>query len=74
MKRFIILAAVLLIGVLALGAAPQYNIGLVFDMAGRGDNSVNDSAYAGLIAVAKAYKGFIEGDPDKVNFGSEVQI
>jgi basic membrane protein A len=74
MKRIIILAAVLLIGVLALGAAPQYKIGLVFDLAGRGDNSFNDSAYAGLVAIAKAYKGFIEGDPDKVNFGSEVQL
>ena len=74
MKRFIILAAVLLIGVLALGAAPQYKIGLVFDLAGRGDNSFNDSAYAGLVAIAKAYKGYIEGDPSKVNFGSEVQI
>jgi basic membrane protein A len=74
MKRLIILAAVLLIGVFTLGAEPMYKIGLVFDLAGRGDNSFNDSAYNGLVAIAKAYKGFIEGDPDKVNFGSDVQI
>jgi len=74
MKRLFILVAVLLIGVFALGAAPKYKIGLVFDLAGRGDNSFNDSAYQGLVMIAKAYKGFIEGDPDKVNFGSEVQL
>jgi len=74
MKRLTILAALLLIGVLALGAAPKFKIGLVFDLAGRGDNSFNDSAYRGLVALAKAYKGYIEGDPDKVNFGNEVQI
>ncbi len=31
MKRFIILAAVLLIGVMTLGAEPAFKIGLVFD-------------------------------------------
>ena len=74
MKRLMILAALLLIGVMALGAAPKFKIGLVFDLAGRGDNSFNDSAYRGLVSIAKAYKGFIEGDPDKVNFGSDVQL
>jgi len=69
-----ILAALLLIGVMALGAAPKFKIGLVFDLAGRGDNSFNDSAYRGLVSLAKAYKGYIEGDPDKVNFGNEVQL
>ncbi len=73
MKRFMILAALLLVGVLTLGAAP-FKIGLVFDLAGRGDNSFNDSAYRGLVAIAKAYKGYIEGDPDKVNFGEEIQL
>jgi basic membrane protein A and related proteins len=74
MKRLIILVAVLLVGIMALGAAPKYKIGLVFDLAGRGDNSFNDSAYRGLVQIAKAYKGFIEGDPDDVNYGSEIQL
>lgn len=74
MKRLVILVAVLLVGIMALGAAPKYKIGLVFDLAGRGDNSFNDSAYQGLVQIAKAYKGYIEGDPDNVNFGSEIQI
>lgn len=74
MKRVIVLVALALIAVTAIGAAPKYKIGLVFDMAGRGDNSFNDSAYAGLVQLAKTYKGWIEGDPDKVNFGQELQI
>lgn len=74
MKRFAILVALLLVGVLAVSAAPKFKIGLVFDLAGRGDNSFNDSAYQGLVQIAKAYKGYIDGDPDKVNYGSDVQI
>jgi basic membrane protein A len=30
------------------GAAPEFNVGLVFDVGGRGDKSFNDAAYAGL--------------------------
>jgi basic membrane protein A len=74
MKRFAVLLVLLLIGVLAVSAAPKFKIGLVFDVGGRGDNSFNDSAYNGLVALAKAYKGWIQDDPDRVNFGSEVQI
>lgn len=74
MKRFIVLIALIAIAVTAVGAAPKYKIGIVFDLAGRGDNSFNDSAYAGLVAIAKQYKGWIEGDPDKVNFGSDIQL
>ena len=74
MKRFAVLVVLLLIGVLAVTAAPKFKIGLVFDVGGRGDNSFNDSAYNGLVALAKAYKGWIQDDPSKVNFGSDVQI
>lgn len=74
MKRFTVLVVLLLVGVLAVSAAPKFKIGLVFDLAGRGDNSFNDSAYNGLVNLAKAYKGWIDGDPSKVNYGSEVQI
>ena len=74
MKRFTVLVVLLLVGVLAVSAAPKAKIGLVFDLAGRGDNSFNDSAYNGLVNLAKAYKGWIDGDPSKVNFGSDVQI
>lgn len=74
MKRLLMFLAIALIAVAAIGAAPSHKIGLVFDMAGRGDNSFNDSAYNGLVQLAKSYKGWIEGDPDKVNFGSDLQI
>jgi basic membrane protein A len=74
MKRLLVFLAFVLIAVTAIGAAPAHKIGLVFDMAGRGDNSFNDSAYNGLVQIAKTYKGWIEGDPDKVNFGSDLQI
>ena len=73
MKRFAVLVVLLLIGVLAVSAAPKFKIGLVFDLAGKGDNSFNDSAYNGLITVAKEYKGWIQDDP-KVNFGDNIQI
>ena len=74
MKRFAVLVVLLLIGVLAVSAAPNFKIGMVFDLAGRGDNSFNDSAYNGLVAVAKAYKGWIQDDPSKVNFGTQIQL
>lgn len=74
MKRLFVFLALALIAVTAIGAAPKYRIGLVFDLAGRGDNSFNDSAYAGLVAIAKQYKGWIEGDPSGVNFGSDIQL
>ncbi len=41
---------------------------------GRGDNSYNDAAYKGLIDLARAYHGWIQDDPDDVNFGSELQL
>ncbi len=74
MKRFAVLVVLLLIGVLAVSAAPKFKVGMVFDLAGRGDNSFNDSAYNGLVALAKAYKGWIQDDPSKVNFGNQVQL
>jgi basic membrane protein A len=74
MKRLIILVALVLIAVMAVSAQPKFKIGLVFDLAGRGDNSFNDSAYRGLVALAKAEKGFIDGDPANVNYGQEIQI
>jgi basic membrane protein A len=81
MKRFYLLAAVALsVALLVTGCAQKAKtaakgkIGLVFDLAGRGDNSFNDSAYRGLVNLAKEYKGWIEGDPSKVNFGSELQL
>jgi basic membrane protein A len=74
MKRILLVVALILIAALAVSAAPKFKIGLVFDLAGRGDNSFNDSAYNGLKMIAKAYKGWIDGDPDKVNFGQDIQV
>jgi basic membrane protein A and related proteins len=74
MKRFSVIVVLLLVGVLAVSAAPKFKIGMVFDVGGRGDNSFNDSAYRGLVSLAKTYKGWIQDDPSKVNFGTEVQI
>lgn len=81
MKRLIALStAVLCIAVLFTGCKKKEEkvtvkakIGLVFDLAGRGDNSFNDSAYNGLVKVATDYKGWIEG-ANNPNFGKEVQI
>jgi len=53
---------------------PKYKIGLVFDIGGRGDHSFNDSAYNGLVRLAEEFKGYIKDDPDKVNYGSEVEL
>jgi len=80
MKRLILLAAIVAsLALVITGCAPKQptaktKIGLVFDLAGRGDNSFNDSAYRGLVQIAKTYKGWIDGDPDKVNYGTDVQI
>lgn len=49
-------------------------ISTVFDLAGRGDHAYNDSAYKGLVELAKTYHGWIQDDSDKVDFGSELQI
>ncbi len=74
MKRFIVLVALSLIAVMAVNAEPKFKIGLVFDLAGRGDNSFNDSAYRGLVALAKAEHGYIDGDPANINYGDQIQI
>jgi basic membrane protein A len=74
MKRLIVLVTFVLIAVVAVSAQPKFKIGLVFDLAGRGDNSFNDSAYQGLVALAKAENGYIDGDPANVNYGQEIQI
>jgi len=82
MKRAFLFTVILLLTgtFLFVGCAKEkkvtakYKIGLVFDIGGRGDNSFNDSAYRGLKQVAETYKGTIQGDPDKVNFGSEVEL
>lgn len=54
--------------------APKYKIGIVFDLAGRGDKSFNDGAYMGLKMLAQEFKGYIKGDPDKVNYGNEIEL
>ncbi len=54
--------------------APKFKIGLAFDVGGRGDKSFNDSAYAGIVHLAKDFKGYIAGDPDKVDFGKEIEL
>ncbi|MFW5684820.1 MAG: BMP family lipoprotein [Spirochaetota bacterium] len=81
MKRIaIILGLLLLAGVVFAGgqqqatAEPDYRIGIVFDVGGRGDNSFNDSAYRGLVMLAEEYGGYIADDPDNVNFGSDVEL
>jgi len=53
---------------------PDYKIGIVFDVGGRGDQSFNDSAYNGMVMVAKEYNGYIKDDPDNVNFGSKIEL
>ena len=65
MKRFIVLVVLLLIAVIAVSAEPKFKIGLVFDLAGRGDNSFNDSAYNGLVALAKATRAGSRTIPTK---------
>lgn len=53
---------------------PEYKIGIVFDVGGKGDKSFNDSAYQGLVRLAQDYKGYIKDDPDNVNFGTAVEL
>jgi len=55
-------------------AGPDFKIGIVFDVGGRGDKSFNDSAYRGLIKIAEEYNGYIKDDPDNVNHGTKVEM
>ena len=52
----------------------HYEIGIVFDVGGRGDQSFNDSAYNGMKMIAEQYKGYIKDDPDEVDFGKEIEL
>jgi basic membrane protein A len=85
MKKWWILLLVLLIAVPLLGnkkekggmeepMGPAYKIGIVFDIAGRGDQSFNDSAYHGLVLLAKEFNGYIKDDPDNVDFGKKIEM
>ncbi|MFW6180396.1 MAG: BMP family lipoprotein [Spirochaetota bacterium] len=55
-------------------AGPEYKIGIVFDVGGRGDKSFNDSAYRGLVRLAEEYGGFIKDDPSKIDQGDRIQL
>ncbi len=55
-------------------AGAKFRVGLVFDVGGRGDKSFNDSAYNGLVMAAKELKGYIKDDPDKVDYGKNVEF
>lgn len=61
-------------GSAAAAKAAKVKIGLCFDVGGKGDKSFNDSAFAGLVKIAKDYKGFVKDDPDKINFGTDVEL
>jgi basic membrane protein A len=75
MKRLLLLmTALLLVLTLSAGAAPKYKIGICFDVGGRGDQSFNDSAYNGLVQLAKQFKGYIKDDPSKVSFGQNLEL
>jgi basic membrane protein A and related proteins len=76
MKKIIAVSMLLLLmfGGASLYAAPKYKIGIAFDVGGRGDKSFNDSAYEGLIQLAKTYKGTIKDDPSKVSFGTDIEL
>ena len=54
--------------------ADQIQIGIVFDVGGKGDKSFNDSAYRGLAMLAKEYSGYIKDDPDKVDYGRNIEL
>ena len=58
----------------AVPEGPKYQIGIVFDIAGRGDQSFNDSAYNGLVLIAEEFNGYIKDDPDKVDHGREIEM
>ena len=53
---------------------PEYKIGIVFDIGGKGDQSFNDSAYAGLVHIAEEYRGYIKDDPDNVDHGRKIEL
>lgn len=55
-------------------AGPKHKIGIVFDIGGRGDQSFNDSAYNGMVMLAREFNGYIKDDPSKVDFGREVEL
>ncbi len=55
-------------------AGPKYKIGICFDVGGRGDQSFNDSAYNGLVLLAKQFKGYIKDDPSNVDLGKDVEL
>jgi basic membrane protein A len=85
LKRLIVLFLVLAValplfagGATEKGAAapsgPKYKIGVCFDIGGRGDQSFNDSAYNGMVLLAKEFKGYIKDDPSKVDFGREIEL
>jgi basic membrane protein A len=84
MKTWLVALLVLLVAipgsVLAGGedkAAPEgpgYKVGIVFDVGGKGDKSFNDSAYNGLVMLANEFNGYIKDDPDKVDFGRELEL
>jgi len=57
-----------------VAAKAKYKIGIVFDIGGKGDKSFNDSTYNGLKMVAQQFKGYIKDDPDKVDFGKEIEL
>src|SRR5512143_1870665 len=82
MRKVIAIVAILLAAGLVISgcqkapaaAKAKYKIGIVFDIGGKGDKSFNDSAYAGLKQVAQTFKGYIKDDPDKVDFGKEIEL
>jgi basic membrane protein A len=84
MKKALLLLLAVLVAVAVLGCkkeekaaepeGPKYKIGIVFDVGGRGDQSFNDSAYNGMNMLAEQYNGYIKDDPDKVEFGREIEL
>ncbi len=53
---------------------PEYRIGIVFDVGGRGDKSFNDSAYEGLVLLAQEFGGYIADGTGEVDFGRNVEL
>ena len=52
---------------------PRYKIGLAFGISGRGDRSFNDSAYDGLVEVARTFNGYF-ANPADPRHGNELEI
>ncbi|MFP4362549.1 MAG: BMP family protein [Spirochaetia bacterium] len=79
-KLLFVLALLMTAGLLFAGGAqepadePDYRIGIVFDVGGKGDLSFNDSAYEGLVRLAEDYNGFIQDDPDDVDHGDDILL